>query len=278
MAYFYWNTGTHFLKLFFQKRCIGLFATLFMIHSAYGFETQYQELSSREGALLPVLTIQPENPEAVVILFSGGKGEIDLLPSKHILKDTNFLIRSRELFAKQNLLVAILDIPSDRQEDGLLYGFRESKEHIQDIRTVIQHISQLTDKPIWLVGTSRGSSSAIAGAIQLKDSISGIVISAPMTDENARGLDVPSMPLKKVTLPVYIAHHKKDPCDFTRPAGSKQIAKSLKNASTVKLELFEGGYQQEGARDCGAMTHHGFLGIEETVVKAITTFIKTYSF
>jgi len=210
MDLFYQNSNTT-LNIILKSQYLWLLITAIFSFPSHALDSHYVELESRKNITVPTLVLKPNNIDAAVILFAGGKGKIKILPSKYILKENNFLIRSRDLFAEQNLLVTILDIPSDRQEDGLLYNFRESKEHMQDISAAIDHIKTITNKPIWLVGTSRGSSSAIAGAIEIPDLISGIIISAPMTDENARGLDVPSMALRKINLPVYIAHHKKDP-------------------------------------------------------------------
>jgi hypothetical protein len=56
------------------------------------------------------------------------------------------------------LLVAIVDPPSDRSS---LYGFRITRAHALDIKGVIAYLRQQAPVPVWLVGTSYGTVSAI---------------------------------------------------------------------------------------------------------------------
>ena len=46
-------------------------------------------------------------------------------------------MRSRSVFLSQGLTVAVVDVPSDRQEGRGLIGFRQSPAHMQDIAAVM---------------------------------------------------------------------------------------------------------------------------------------------
>ena len=46
-------------------------------------------------------------------------------------------MRSRQLFAEQSLVAAVMDAPSDRQSSSSLNGFRQRREHVTDIKAVI---------------------------------------------------------------------------------------------------------------------------------------------
>lgn len=64
------------------------------------------------------------------------------------------------LFARRGLIVATIDAPSDRQINPYLAGYRQRREHVEDIKAVIADIRQQANMPVWLIGTSRGTQSA----------------------------------------------------------------------------------------------------------------------
>ncbi len=113
-----------------------------------------------------------ERPSAVVILFAGGNGVLALQPSGKIGTDLalNFLIRSRELFAREGLAVAALDVASDQRRSGLNGDIRLSTRHAQDVAQVNRGLRKRIGAPIWLVGTSSGTISAAGVAARLAQS------------------------------------------------------------------------------------------------------------
>jgi hypothetical protein len=86
----------------------------------------------RPGVTMQYLEIKgSERPSAVVILFAGGNGVLALQPSGKIGTDLalNFLIRSRQLFAREGLTVAALDVASDLRRSGMNGDIRLSAQH-----------------------------------------------------------------------------------------------------------------------------------------------------
>ena len=100
---------------------------------------------------------------ATFVLFSGGTGGIGYREGAP--KSGNFLIRSRDEFAKAGFNVALMGNPSDMPK--LTPVFRQSSEHFADVRAVIQDIRTHSSAPVWLVGTSQGTISAAAAGIDL---------------------------------------------------------------------------------------------------------------
>lgn len=49
----------------------------------------------------------------------------------------NFLVLSRQLFAEQGFVVALVDTPSDQQGSPYLSNFRQSREHAADIKALM---------------------------------------------------------------------------------------------------------------------------------------------
>ena len=76
----------------------------------------------------------------------------------------NFLVRSREKFAGNGLMVAVIDAPSDHG-DSMDATFRISEAHADDVTAVTAYLKTEMNVPVWLVGTSMGTFSAANGAI-----------------------------------------------------------------------------------------------------------------
>ncbi len=235
-------------------------------------------LETRPGVEQKFILMMPEKPVASVILFAGGKGALNLssvFGSPAISwGENNFLVRTRETFASQGLVVAVVDVPSDRQTGkGMLGGFRASKKHVTDIDQVITDLRQRADVPVWLVGTSRGTESAANVAINSAQQPHGLVLTSSMSVPNSKGTAVTEMELSKITIPVLIVAHSDDACPKTPPEGAKKIAAMLTSAPTVEVKIFSGG-DEPVSKPCKAKSYHGFLGIEEQVVDTISGFIK----
>jgi len=81
------------------------------------------------------LLLKPENPEASLVLFAGGKGASGLssLSDRPSIKweKKNFLMRTRNLFFDNDFQAAVVDVPSDMQsKKGRLGGFRDNPDYM----------------------------------------------------------------------------------------------------------------------------------------------------
>ena len=100
----------------------------------------------------------------------------------------------------------------------VLIFWRDSDENRQDIAAVIKWIRLKTRAPLWLIGTSRGSVSAIYLAGSLP--VDGAVFTATVTEvSNAGKPTAHDADLRKIKVPSLIAHRKEDACVVT-PADS----------------------------------------------------------
>jgi hypothetical protein len=79
------------------------------------------------GVTQAFILIKPDHPVAAVILFAGGGGVLGLKTASS--RAANFLVRSRDKFAAHNFIVAVVDAPSDYQQDGMPVMFRVSNAH-----------------------------------------------------------------------------------------------------------------------------------------------------
>jgi len=230
-------------------------------------------LDTRTDITQQILIEQPSNPKASLILFAGGKGKIKLNNGGYESND-NFLVRSRQLFLDKGFTTILIDAPSDRQDrTGMLKGFRNSQEHVKDIEVVIDYIRTINSKPIWLIGTSRGTESAAYAAVHLNNKINGVVLTSSISKTNKKGTSVTDLALDRITVPILAIHHKDDKCKTTKPKVVKAIKNKSYNSSNVRIKMFSGGDEPINKNPCKAKTYHGFLGIESEVVRGITGFI-----
>jgi pimeloyl-ACP methyl ester carboxylesterase len=204
-----------------------------------------------------------ERPDAVaaVVLLPGGAGSIGMKGG--VPTSTNFLVRSREMFAAAGFDVAIV---------GLDLAFRACPEHVQDLKRVVERVRADTGKPVWLVGTSRGTVSAAAAAIALGPAIDGVVLTSSITDP-ALPQSVQNLDLARIRVPVLVVHHKRDACRATPPEQAPRVVEGLVNASARRLVMVDGGSGAHGGW-CQPMQWHGFIGMEQQAVDAIADFIR----
>ena len=257
----------------------GFISLLLIISTLSTFVTGAAEevrlINTGRGVTLPILLVAVKKPVASVVLFPGGKGKLELSPEDGLGRLVkNFLVRSRHLFADQNLLVVVVDAPADRQTGKGLLGFRDTIAHAQDVGAVIKYIRrQYPGIPVWLVGTSRGSTSVANAAIKLQtNGPDGIVLTTAVTNSSKRGTYVTALRLKKIKQPTLVVHHKRDQCHVSPYSGAKRIVRKLKNATIKLLITVEGGVTE--GHPCRGMAYHGFNGKEAETVKKITDWIK----
>jgi len=205
---------------------------------------------------------------ATVLLFSGGTGGIGYRDGEP--KSGNFLIRSRDEFAKAGFNVALMGNPSDTPK--LNPVFRQSPEHFADVRAVLQDIRTSSPVPVWLVGTSQGTISAAAAGIDLGAAVQGVVLTATLSGQQFGG-SVSDLPLEKLAVPVLVHQHAKDSCKITPPYLAARLISKL-SASPVKKYMEVDGGQNPTGPACEAFHYHGYIEMEPEAVAQISTWIK----
>ncbi|NQV84966.1 MAG: alpha/beta hydrolase [Rhodospirillales bacterium] len=226
-----------------------------------------------------MLAIEPGDAKAIAVLFPGGSGKVNV-KNDGTFKGTkgNFLTRSREKFSAHGLVTVLFDAPSDHKDKkGLTFEYRMTEEHAGDIKLAIAKLRKaFPGLPVWLVGTSRGSTSAANVAANIKDGgPDGVVLTSSVGVSSKHGGNVLDFDLAGITLPVLVTHHQEDGCGVTPVSGAKDIKVALTGSKSAELMIFEGGDSGSG-RECGATSHHGYLGIEQKVVDAIAAWIKSH--
>ena len=232
------------------------------------------DIPTRAGVTQRILVLGPPDPRAAVVLFAGGHGGLQLAPDGELgWGKGNFLIRSRDLFAEHGLRVVVIDAPSDRQSNPFLGGFRQTPQHVADVKAVVSWLKQEAPMPVWLVGTSRGTQSAAFVATELwpdQGGPDGIVLSSTVL-RDPRGRPVPDMALGRVRVPVLVVHHKQDGCQLCAYGDVPRLMDRLTATPRKELLAFDGGIDR--GDPCEAFAYHGFNGLEREVVGKIAAWI-----
>jgi hypothetical protein len=230
---------------------------------------EIETIPTRTGVTVQVLLDTPAAaPQAVLVMFPGAGGAHEFKENGgQIRLGRNFLVRSSPKFVEQGLAVAIVDAPSD-QASGMSDSFRNSPEHVQDIRRVIDFLDAKGLKPIYLVGTSRGTLSVAYLGIELQDKcIKGIVLTSSL------GEILSSLPLNRITLPVLLVHNRDDGCRVSPFRAAVALKSKFSSSHKVNfVEVLGGDPPRSGP--CRALSYHGFLGREDQVVRVIADWIK----
>jgi len=225
------------------------------------------DIPTRSGVTQRLLVLSPPDPKAAVVLFAGGHGGLQIFPNGSMKWGAgNFLVRTRQSFADQGLVVAVIDAPSDRQNPPFLQGVRQRPEHVADVKAVIAWLRETAKVPVWLIGTSRGTQSVgyLATELQGTDGPDGIVLTSTILADD-KGRPVPAMPLGKIRVPVLVVHHEQDGCAHCAFSDMPALTSKLAGVPRTQLLAFKGG--QDKGDPCEAFAYHGFNGIEADVVQ-----------
>lgn len=237
-------------------------------------------------------------PTAAVMLFAGSHGRLGLMSDGTItILINNFLVRTRMLFARHNLIVAVVDTPGGV---GLAQEMRWSPKYAETMSSVVADLRARTPaKKIWLVGTSSGALSAVSIAglyprlpmfpITRANAArpDGVAIAGPQSDVGqtngttctATIFDSPAR-LPKINVPVYVAADRSDACPCSPPGRTTQVIGALTASPATGMGIFplDGSPSPAGpgTDPCTALTPHGFFQIEDGVVAAIVSWVKAH--
>lgn len=224
------------------------------------------DIPSRPGVTQRVLFMSPPEPRAALILFAGGHGGLQMAADGSLQwGQGHFLVRNRQMFAEAGFAVAVIDAPSDKQVSPFLHGHRQKPEHTADIKAVVSWSRDRVKKPVWLVGTSRGTQSVayLANTLTGDDAPDGIVLTATILKDD-KGRSVPAMPVDRIKVPVLVVHHEDDACDYCSFELVPELMRKMTGTPKTGLLTFKGG--KNVGDPCEPLSHHGFNGIDREVV------------
>jgi hypothetical protein len=229
---------------------------------------------------------------AVLLLFIGGDGTLGLTASQVNTGSPNFLARNRNHFAAEGFVVAVVDAASDfnqhahvltTEPDGSVHGSglrghrlptrMHGEKHLADLNVVMNDLrTRYPGLPIWAVGTSRGTVSAAVTALWVTPPADGLVLTSTLTGPDASE-DMSGLALELVEAPVLIVTHHDDACPITRPEDSAALRHRFTSSPRVRVMRLNGG-STPISLPCDPLAPHGFFGIDQKAVDAITRWIR----
>jgi hypothetical protein len=235
---------------------------------------------------------EPLDPIAVLMLFTGGDGRLNLALGQLNTGSPNFLVRTRYHFAAERYVVAVVDAASDflahnhantTDANGFLHGSGllghrlpnrlHGDKHLQDLAAVMGDLrARYPALPLWAVGTSRGTVSAAVAVTSVVPPADGVVLTSSLTGPSALE-DLSGVNLESVTVPALIVSHRDDGCSVTKPEDSRALKHRFIASPKVRVLMFHGG-STPVSDPCDPLAPHGFFGIEQRVIEDIAKWIK----
>ncbi len=241
--------------------------------STHGRTTMSYSLAGPSAAAKPTTLL--------LLVGGGGHLNLDARGCPRALQG-NSLVRSLPHFHAAGFATALIDAPSDHPGEDGLKGFRMSRQHADDLGKVIADIRARNTGSIWLVGTSRGTISAINAASRLVGPAvaDGLVLTSPVTSGGKGGRrpwvvqTVFDAPLESIRMPVLVIGHAADTCVRTPPGLNGGIIARTNGAREQVVTVAGGPGARPGVDVCQGRTPHGFIGQEAVVAVGIARFVR----
>ena len=248
------------------------------------------KIPTHDNTVTPYALSQPmksrgKNERIALVLLAGGGGHLDLDAAgcPQALAG-NSLVRSIPLFVNAGFITALVDAPSDYQGEEGLGGFRTGPAHAEDLGKIVADVRKRTGARVWIVGTSRGTISAVNAASRLTGSSApdGVVITSALTSGKRGGRKawvadtVFDLPLESIRIPILVVGHAEDKCVRTPVNLMEKIVKRT-NGVREQVVTVTGGPGWSGPVDvqaCIGRSPHGYVEQEAEVVEGISRFVK----
>ncbi len=224
-------------------------------------------LPSAGEAQLPVLFSHDDTrePDVTAVLFNGGGGAVGLL-TRIPKPGANFLVRSRARFVSEGVATAVIDVPTDMT--SMSDGYRMGRRHADDVARVVEELRRrFSGRPVFLIGTSRGTVSAAYAGAALGERVAGVVLTSTVFNRGQGGNGVMGFDWNALKHLLFV-HHVDDACVAT-PYG---MARHLSGPGRPLVSAHGGDVPR--SEPCEAFSAHGYLGVEGPVVHAIVQWMR----
>jgi alpha/beta superfamily hydrolase len=237
-----------------------------LLSSAPAFSGELLRLPVRPGTTQSVyLDGDRADPAWIAVLFAGDNGVVRLAEDGATEQKSNFLIRTAGFWRRSGNLPVIFDSPSDHP-GGMDDLFRLGDEHAGDVKAVVAALRQrYPNAKVALVGTSRGTIS-VGNLLKRQPGLAdAFVLTSPVTRGKPPQTGLSRMSWSAADVPVLVVANEHDACAVS-PFDS---ARSMAQDNKFQFIAVSSDNRAPQAMACQARTPHGFLGIEENVLKSI---------
>ena len=223
------------------------------------------------GGTARVLFLGAREARAVLVLLPGGDGIIGLDTGGGIHQlGSNFLVRTFGQWAAQGFAVVLPDAPNGTS----LAGQRHLPAYADAISKVIDLGRSRAALPVWLIGTSAGTTAAVNGAAHLGSKVSGAILTASVTRPGRASETIFDAEPGSIAVPVLVVSNDHDTCAETPPGDAPMVLSVLTRSPRRELVMVASSQIARRADPCEGMSPHGYLGIEGMVVQRISEWIR----
>jgi pimeloyl-ACP methyl ester carboxylesterase len=236
-------------------------------------ETDVTDLPLEDFGIQRVLYAAPSNPRAALIMLLGGNGMVVFGNDGSIRRmGGSFLLRTLPLWQAQGFAVTVLSPPNGMS----LLGYHHTPAYAATIGQAIDFVRGRAKIPVWLVGTSQGSTAAVGGAARLGGKVAGIVVASSITGRSGSGETLFDSEPGLVAVPALIVANTGDTCPASPPGDAPKIADALTHAPRKEVVYMQ-STAIEGQPPCDAMSPHSYFGIEAAAVERIAAWIGAHT-
>ena len=222
------------------------------------------------GGTERVLFLGGQGARALLVLLPGGDGVIGLDSGGGIHQlGENFLVRTLGQWTAQGFDVVLPDAPNGAS----LNGKRHLPAYSDAIGKAVDFGRSRAALPVWLIGTSAGSTAAVNGAAHLGPKVSGAVLTSSVTRSGAVETIFDAEP-GAIVVPVLVVSNEYDTCAVTPPGDGPTVLAALTRSPRKELVMVTSGQIARRGTPCEANSPHGYLGIETLVVQRISDWIR----
>jgi hypothetical protein len=205
-------------------------------------------------------------PHATVILLAGGEGIVQIDGAGNSA-NRNFLIRTRTMWLQYGINAVILGSPNGAS----LMGQRAQPSYAAALTAAVDFARSRSNVPVWLVGTSTGTIAAANGGARLGGRVAGVVLTSSVTQPNRNGETVFSAGPGAIAVPALVVSNNRDTCRSSPPSGASDLLAALSASPRKEVIMVDSSAIQSDP--CEAMSPHGYLGIEGSVIERIAAWI-----
>lgn len=221
-------------------------------------------IPTRPGVTVKTLLVSSSGTmNGILVLFVGDTGlQAFTQQGDQISYTPSFMSRTTPLFIAQGYAVLLVNAPSDHPS-GVSRDFRQSSANAQDLSMIVDFLLSKSLKPIFLVGTSLGTMSVndFASTNPKDNRISGIVLTSTVAV---------NLPVQNIAVPVLFVHNIYDGCSESPYASASDFSK--KYTGSTKVDFIKIQDKVSDISDpCSPLSGHGFGGVENEVVRDITS-------
>jgi hypothetical protein len=226
---------------------------------------QVLDLPLGDGKHQRILYAVPDQPRATIVMLPGGDGDLGMMRDGSLRHGDNFVVRTRAQWVGLGYAVLIPDAPRLVN----LRGLRSSPQYARLVEFLVRFAEGQIRRPVFLLGTSRGSIAAMNGAAHATTgALAGVVLTESVSRPGRSRETVFNGDPGAVRVAALVVADGDDKCDVAPPEDAPKIAAALSHARAVQVLTVAGG-SYKSQKPCGSLTPHGYYGIEASVIGAI---------